>query len=86
VRNFVLLRLQDVSGISGTGPVAEGVEFTNGKVVMQWIVPDKGNGIRPSMAIYDNIESLEAIHGHDGSTIVAWEYVISKLDPTVEMR
>ena len=34
IKRFRFKRTEDVSGISGTGIVAEGVEFTNGKVVM----------------------------------------------------
>ena len=31
MNSFILRRLEDVSGVSGTGVVAEGVEFSNGK-------------------------------------------------------
>jgi len=27
---------------------------------------------RPSIAIYESIEDLEEIHGHDGATVVQW--------------
>jgi hypothetical protein len=32
---FMLRRTEDVSGLSGTGMVAEGVEFTDGRVAMR---------------------------------------------------
>src|SRR5579872_1239536 len=35
-RRFVLVRHEDVSGVSGTGVVAEGVAFSNGVVALQW--------------------------------------------------
>ena len=34
---FYLNRLIDKSGVSGTGVVAEGVVFTNGKCVLTWL-------------------------------------------------
>lgn len=67
MRPFIMIRLEDVTGISGTGVVAEGVEFLNGKVVIQWIVGD-----HQSTVVWDNIEDVKAIHGHGGSTEVVF--------------
>jgi hypothetical protein len=64
-RFFVLQRSEDVSGVSGTGVVAEGCVFSNGRVVLQWL----SNGLE-SIAIHDSLESLEQIHGHGGRTSV----------------
>ncbi len=60
---FQLLRKQDFSGVSGTGIIAEGVVFSNGRCAMQWL---------KSMGIYDNMDELKHIHGHGGSTEVVW--------------
>lgn len=65
-RLFLLRRLEDESGISGTGIVAEGAEFSTGKVVLNWVTEVR------SVAIYDSLDELTAIHGHDGKTIVVW--------------
>jgi hypothetical protein len=65
-RRFVLQRHVDVSGVSGVGTVAEGVEFTDRTCVLRWRV-----GL-VSTAIYDNIDDVVAIHGHEGSTQVLW--------------
>lgn len=68
MRRFQLQRDTDISGISGTGVVAEGVEFSSGEVVLSWIV-----GEHRSTVIWPRgIESVRAIHGHDGSTRVEW--------------
>jgi hypothetical protein len=67
MKTFVLNRLEDETGISGTGIVAEGVEFDNGKVVLCWIVGDS-----KSISVWDSIEDAEAIHGHGGRTIIEW--------------
>ena len=36
VRTFILFRYQDMSGVSGTGVVAEGIVFKTGKTVICW--------------------------------------------------
>ncbi len=63
MRTFHLLRTEDETGISGTGKVAWGVEFPNGKVAIAW------NTEHTSVAVYDNIKSAIAIHGHNGKTV-----------------
>ena len=67
-RRFQLQRDEDVSGVSGTGVVAEGVEFSDGKVCIRWVT----NHQHQSTVIWDSIESVEVIHGHDGRTRVCW--------------
>lgn len=66
MRRFVLERTEDVSGISGTGTVAEGVQFEDGTVVLEW------KGKYASIVIYHNIAELEHIHSHEGRTKVVW--------------
>ena len=66
MRQFILQRDEDESGISGTGHVAEGVMFDDGKVVLHWLTEFS------SIAIYDNLRVMEAIHSHDGKTEVLW--------------
>ena len=39
MRTFRLIRDEDPTGISGTGSVAEGVEFDDGTVAMRWEGP-----------------------------------------------
>ena len=45
---FYLNRLEDESGVSGTGRVAQGFIFDNGKVALTWLSE------HPSVTIYDN--------------------------------
>lgn len=74
-RRFQLVRHEDVSGVSGTGVVAEGVEFSDGVVALRWIVPPgrQGSGFPTSVVFHDNgMGSVEAIHGHSGSTEIVW--------------
>jgi hypothetical protein len=66
MRRFHLQRQEDTSGISGTGNVAQGVEFDDGTCAMRWLTEFR------STALYDNIRDLVKIHGHNGATIVVW--------------
>ncbi len=66
MRTFHLLRLEDESGVSGTGVVAEGVRATDMRCVLFWLT-EPG-----AMGIYRSIEELLAIHGHGGKTQVLW--------------
>ena len=63
---FYLNRLIDVSGVSGTGIVAEGVQFENGKCALAWLTES------PSVAVYDSLADVEKIHGHQGDTQIVW--------------
>lgn len=66
-RTFTLIRTEDISGVSGTGIVAEGVEFTDLTVALRW-----RSDPHPSTVLHDSIAAVEAIHGHGGRTKVAW--------------
>jgi hypothetical protein len=67
MRRFYLYRTVDESGVSGVGRVAEGVCFSNGRRVLSWLTRTS------SIAVYDNIDDVETIHGHNGQTYVVWE-------------
>lgn len=64
IREFYLNRIEDESGISGTGVVARGVILPSGSVVLEW------QTFYSSIAIYKSIEAVEQIHGHHGKTII----------------
>ncbi|MFI6909637.1 hypothetical protein ACIBKY_50840 [Nonomuraea sp. NPDC050394] len=61
-RRFMLMRHTDVSGVSGTGVVADGVQWPDGTVVIRW------RGDRPSTVQWNSIDDAIAVHGHDGKT------------------
>ncbi|HEY0690883.1 MAG TPA: hypothetical protein VGD71_17820 [Kribbella sp.] len=65
-RTFELVRYRDLSGISGTGVVAEGCVFTDGSVALRW----RGNN--PATAVWPDLESILAVHGHHGATELRW--------------
>jgi hypothetical protein len=65
-----LVRQEDVTGVSGTGVVAYGAEFPDGRIVMRWCT-----GV-DSTVIYDSEADLIAIHGHDGRTVLRKRTVV----------
>ncbi len=64
-RRFNLVRAIDVTGISGTGIVAQGVEFDTGKTVINWCSRDI-----KSVTMYDSIDDVLRIHGHGQATTI----------------
>lgn len=65
---FRLVREIDYSGISGTGIVAEGVEFDTGVVVMQWCVAERPS----SIAVFGDMADVRELHGHRGATRIEY--------------
>jgi len=65
-RRFYLHRVEDLSGVSGTGVVADGVRWQDGSVTLKWL------GEHSSEVSWAGMEHIEAIHGHNGKTMVVW--------------
>lgn len=63
---FELLRKKDVTGLSGDGIVAQGVQFDDGTICIRWL------GQYSSLVIWKSIDDLLAINGHNGLTQVKW--------------
>ncbi len=75
---FALDRTGDETGISGTGTVAYGTLYPNGKVTVAWHTT-RAN----SISIYDNMEDMLAVHvlAHKGMTKVSWLYQLKLSKP-----
>lgn len=67
MRRFRLIRNDDISGVSGTGFVAEVVEFESGKVALSFLLHTAGVA---NVIIYDSLEDVLKVHGHGGATIL----------------
>jgi hypothetical protein len=65
-RRFILERAADASDTSGTGVVAEGICFTGGKVALHWLSP------HVAVTVFDSMDSVFTLHGHDGMTTIKW--------------
>jgi hypothetical protein len=62
MRRFVLVRVKDLTGVTGTGIVAEGTVFTDGRSVIRWLREPH------SMGIYQSLNDVITVHGHEGGT------------------
>lgn len=66
-RMFVLMRHRDISGISGTGEVAEGVLWSDGSVSLRW------HGEHAATTFWQGgIAAMLHVHGHNGTTEVVY--------------
>lgn len=63
MRAFLLVRDEDETGISGTGIVAEGIEFSDGRIAMRWV-----SSTSRSTVTWDSARDAITIHGHNGKT------------------
>ena len=60
-----MIRDEDVSGVSGTGPVGEIVEFESGWVAVSFY---GYTADVPNVIVYSKLSDAEKIHGHQGKT------------------
>lgn len=68
MRRFHLIRDEDPTGVSGTGFVAEGLEFNDGTAVVRW-----RTAWPTSIVFHDRgVESIVALHSHNGATRIEW--------------
>lgn len=66
-RIFLLMRHEDVSGVSGTGGVAEGIEWSDGSASLRW------GGRYPVVSFWSGgVSEVIAVHGHDGASEIAY--------------
>lgn len=66
MRPFHLQRDTDVTGVSGTGIVADGVLFDDDTAVVYWRGEDR------SVVTWRSLAALKRVHGHDGKTRVVF--------------
>ena len=72
IRTFTVCRINDESGVSGTGIVIEGITLATGQCVVHWLYPTP----RGSIAIFDSIADFATVHikPHPGNeTIITYE-------------
>lgn len=66
IRIGVLLRHEDETGVSGTGIVANVVEFPDGTCIAHW------RSETPSTILFPNVKQMSTVHGHGGKTEVVF--------------
>lgn len=78
MRYFTLHRMEDATGVSGTGVVAWGVRWPDGSCSLRWL------GKTPSFVNYEGVpsasqlqrvgdEHVKIVHGHHGKTVLVWD-------------
>jgi len=77
---YHLVRDEDVSGVSGTGIIAEIVEFENDFCVINWTGEAEPRQNFNSLAIYPDLKTIERIHGHGGKTRIFEVAKVSNYD------
>lgn len=65
MRLFELQRTIDPVGVSGTGIVAQGVEFDNGRCAVTFL-----NGKYKTVTPHDSLDSVLHIHCHEGTRLI----------------
>lgn len=78
-RRFELHRDADVTGVSGTGVVAEGIAFTDGVVALRW------RSEWPTSVVFHDrgVDAVKAVHGHGGATRIVWLDVVGPPAPGI---
>lgn len=61
----LLVRSEDVSGVSGTGDVALVERLRSGVLLVRWVA---GGGL----TVWASTVALLNVHGHDGRTVIEW--------------
>lgn len=72
IRTFTVCRINDESGVSGTGVVIEGIVLATGQCVVHWLYPTP----KGSIAIFESISDFATVHikPHPGNeTIITYE-------------
>lgn len=66
MRPFIIQRTEDPTGVSGTGQVAEGVQFADGYVALRWMT------IHRSVSVWNSINDVVSVHCHHGMSKIVW--------------
>lgn len=80
-RAFILQRDKDITGVSGTGVVAWGVEYPDGVCALRW------TGQWPTSVVFHDrgMEGVNAVHGHDGATRVVYVDENNEFEKVLEL-
>jgi len=60
MKKFVMIRVHDIGGSSGTGRTLDGVQFSNGRVAVSWLAT--GDVPATSVVVWDNFEDFKSVH------------------------
>ena len=66
-RQFYLVRHKDLTGKSGEGIIAEGIQWSGGTAELHWLTDWETFVHWPG-----GVEEILAVHGHEGATVARW--------------
>ena len=71
MRVFQMIRDTDVTGLSGTGVVAEVIEFSDGSVAMRWLQDgvspsNRDRGVRATTVMHESLNRSRLCTGTTG--------------------
>lgn len=80
---FVLERVEDVTGVSGTGIIAHGVRLPTGRCVMEW-----AGEIEHSIVIWSSVAAMLIVVTHKGKnqTNIRWIDPIPPIDHPLDLK
>lgn len=71
---YRMVRIMDVSGVSGTGTPAFAESKASGEFVLYWAARrDPGKLTDSSVQFHPHIENAVTVHGHEGATVFVEE-------------
>ena len=73
MRKFTVTRVNDQSGVSGTGTIAQGVVFATGECVIQWLHPLPNGDIQIKTGGLEQWLKVHVYPHPDNITIVTFE-------------
>ena len=66
---YLLVRKEDPSGISGTGVIAQAVEWSDGSGVLHW--PENPAEEKPeTTTVFASFKDIRKLHGHGDKTVL----------------
>lgn len=71
MHRFKMIRQEDVSGVSGTGPVLEGIVFSTGQCVVHWLTPAP-SGCIAVWACFEDFEKVHISSHPENRTLIQW--------------
>jgi hypothetical protein len=82
-RTFILMRLVDSTGVSGTGVVATGRAYTDGSAEIRWqsqaTMADGSSRDIKTVTSFDRWEDVILLHGHGGQTLLVWDDTLTSV-------
>jgi hypothetical protein len=90
-RRFYLVRCNDLSGVSGCGVVAEGIEWSDGSATMHWLGEhashdSQANSLNSKSEMVSGIDVMRLRHEHSGNGFIVYADQIPLKDTLLKVK